>query len=336
MPPKSPKIFELLELVPLKIFGIMAGRIVNFAVNKLGFVLVMDVGGDRYFLCWNNDGSPISEWKSYLAPELLDQYSTLFDKAEAAVESNAAFSDRVMRARLPLEYTVLQQARFYGIEKYGIFVKDRSGEWSVKPNLPEKVKRFVTNCKKAGVTEMSEGGIDPDKYQAEWDAIFKAGVTPTKALDATVTLQYPFSEDYPAKGNRTLIDGNPGYNDFSYNWLCFYGVPMIATIDLGKAEKINKLKMHFLDDPRHWIFLPAEVKVEVSADGVKYYPITTLATPPNVEHYDVSIWKVDMAIKDDGQVRFIKVTANNLTALPDWRTRDNKKPMIACDEIYVQ
>jgi hypothetical protein len=283
-------------------------------------------------------GNPINEWNSYLTPDLLDQYSTLFDKAEAAAESNPVLADRVIRASLPLEYTVLQQARFYGIEKYGIFVKDKAGEWSVKPKFENKVMRFVANCKKAGVTELSEGGLNPDQYQAEWNAIFKAGVTPTKALGAPVTLKYPFAGDYPAKGNGTLTDGNPGYSDFSYNWLCFYGVPMVATIDLGKAITVSAIKMHFLDDPRHWIFLPEKVTIEVSADGAGYHPVSELSGPPNGEHYELSIkeFSTKNASFKPEPARYIRVTAGNLKALPSWRYRENKKPMIACDEIFVQ
>ena len=281
-------------------------------------------------------GNPVNEWKSYLTPELLDTYSTLFDKAEAAVEGNDQLQNTVMRARLPLEYTVLQQARFYGIEKFGVFVQDNTGAWMVKPNLEQKVSRFVANCKKAGVTELSEGGLNPDQYQQEWDAIIKAGVTPTKALDAAVTFQYPYTDDYPAKGNRTLIDGTSGYNDYSYNWLCFYGVPMVVTIDLGKAQKVSKVLMHFLDDPRHWIFAPSTIKIETSADGVNYHVIADIASPAPEEHYNLSINKSEATIPGTGTARYIRVTANNLTTLPEWRYRDNKKPMIACDEIYVQ
>ena len=283
-------------------------------------------------------GNPVNEWNSYLTPELLDQYSTIFDNAEAAVETDTVFLNRVVSARLPLEYTVMQQARFYGIEKFGVFVKERSGEWSVKPKLPEKVARFVTNCKKAGVTELSEGGLTPDQYQAEWDAIFKAGVTTTKALNAAVTFQYPFAPDYPAKGNRTLVDGTPGHNDFSYNWLCFYAVPMVATLDMGRVQSVTSVKMHFLDDPRHWIFYPEKIMVEVSADGKNYHSITDVTNAAPEEHYNLSIkeFSAQNSSQKAEQVRYIRVTANNLTALPEWRNRDNKKPMIACDEIYVQ
>lgn len=279
-------------------------------------------------------GNPINEWNSYLTPELLDQYSQLFDKADAAAEGNAALQEKVMKARLPLEYTVLQQARFYGIEKHGVFAKDNNGEWAVKPNLQNKVNRFADNCKKAGVTELSEGGLNPDKYMAEWDGIFKTGVIGSKALGAAVTLQYPFAPDYPAKGNRTLVDGNPGYGDFSYNWLCFYNVPMVATIDMGKAQAVKAIKMDFLDDPRHWIFLPEKVRVEVSDDGVKYRPFDELSSPANGEHFELNI--KSYVAKGNTTARYIKVTATNLSGLPAWRYSTTKKPMIACDEVYVQ
>ena len=280
-------------------------------------------------------GNPINEWNSYLSPDNIDLYGQMLDKAEVAAEGNATYLERVIKMRLPLEYTVLQQARFYGRGKFGVFVKENNG-WMVRPGLKERVTRFVANCKKAGVTELSEGGVNPDQYQQEWEAIYKAGVIPSKALEGSVALQNPFVEDYPAKGNKTLIDGVPGYNDFSYNWLCFYGVPMVATVDIGQPETVSKIKMHFLDDPRHWIFLPTTVKVEVSEDGVKYTALETQTSPANDEHYELSIKEYNIANTGKGKVRYIRVTAANPGVLPAWRYKDNKKPMIACDEIYVQ
>lgn len=279
-------------------------------------------------------GNPVNEWNSYLTPEKLDAYSEIFDAAEGSVETKPIYSERVKRARLPLEYTVLQQARFYGIEKFGVFVKDDNGAWVVKSNLKEKIARFVVNCKKAKVIELSEGGLSPDQYQAEWDAILAAGVTPTIALNSKVSYKYPYSADYIAKGSRTLVDGTPGYNDFSYNWLCFYGQDMVATIDLGAAKNITGVKMHFLDDPRHWIFLPTKISVEVSDDGTTFRPLTSFTSPENYEHYELAVKLYGAEAKD--KARYIRVTANNLPSLPEWRFREHKKPMIACDEIYVQ
>lgn len=279
-------------------------------------------------------GNPVNEWNTWLSPEKLNNYGELMEAASASVETKPVYAERVGRVWLPLEYTVLQQSRFYGIEKFGVFEEDAKGAWIVKPGLKEKVTRFVANCKKAKVTELSEGGLSPDAYQAEWDAIFAAGVTPTIAIGSKVTFKYPYAPDFPAKGPRTLVDGNPGYNDFSYNWLGFYGTDMVATIDMGIVKNVTGLKMHFLDNPRHWIFLPAKITVEVSDDGITYKPYAVIPTPPLDEHYVCTV--TPFAAEGRVKARFIKVTAANLTTMPEWRYRENKKPMIACDEIYIQ
>lgn len=281
-------------------------------------------------------GNPVNE--HFLNPGSIDALSALLDKAEAAAEA-PPYAARVAAARLPLEYAVLQQSRFYGPEPHGYLEPDGNGpggsaKFKVRPNWPTRVTRFVTACKAAGVKEMSEGGPDPDAYAAEWKAIFARGWEPTKALGAKVTLATPYAEDYPAKGPRTLTDGVPGYNDFSYNWLCFYGVDMVATLDLGAATPLNNVHMHFLHDPRHWIFLPKAVRVEVSTDGVTYTAVgnQTLETPD--EDYTLSIKSMDFPAATSA--RYIRVTAVNPATLPAWRPSQTKKPMICCDEVYVQ
>jgi len=283
-------------------------------------------------------GNPINEWKSYLSPEFMDQYNALFDNAAAAVAGDSTLLGRINRARLPLEYTALQMARLYGIEKNGFIIKDKNGNWGVSRKFADRLTRFVSDCKKAGVTELAEAGLRPDQYQEEWNRIFAEPVIPTKALGAPVSLQYPFAPEYPAKGNLTLTDGNCGYTDFSYNYLCFYGVPMVANIDLGKTIAVNKVIMHFLDDPRHWIFKPVKITVEVSSDGAHYHTISSPITPANNEDDTLSVKEYTILNKAHlaEQIRYVRVTANNLPKLPSWRYREGKRPMIACDEIYVQ
>jgi hypothetical protein len=279
-------------------------------------------------------GNPVNEWNSWLAPEKLDAYSSLLDAAEGAVETKPVYAERVARIRLSLDYVVLQQARFFGIEKFGVFEKTRDGSWKPKKQIVDMVPRFVANCKKAKVTELSEGGLTPDAYKAEWDAIFADGVSPSIAVGATVKLAHPSVPEYPAKGPRTLVDGTPGYHDFSYNWLCFYGSDMEATIDMGAVKNVSGMKMHFLDDPRHWIFLPSSIKIEVSEDGTTFKPYNIITNPAPDEHYQAAV--TPFAAEGKTKARYVRITAANLTQLPAWRYRENKKPMIACDEVYVQ
>ncbi len=281
-------------------------------------------------------GNPINEYKTWLSPENIDQCSILLDKADAAAESNAAWQDHLKRCRLSLEYTVLQQARMFGIEKHGIFIQDDAGKWVAKPKMKEKITAFTANCKKAGVTELSEGGLSPDQYQADWDSILARVVTPSRIVGARTELKYPFAEDYPARGNKTLADGNPGYKDYSYNWLCFYGVPMVATITPDAPVVCSNVTLHFLSDPRHWIFQPDSLILEVSVNGGDFKAVSTMKLPPEPEHYEVQIpvFSLPMKLKKNEKVTAFRVTAT-CPPFPIWRDNDRKKPMIACDEVYA-
>jgi hypothetical protein len=150
-----------------------------------------------------------------------------------------------------------------------------------------------------------------------------------------VTLVNPYVEDYPAKGPQTLTDGVPGYRDFSYNWLCFYGVDMVATLDLGDTHPVSRVHMHFLNDPRHWIFLPKTVRVEISEDGSHYTVLGNYTYPDPEEDYSVTINDRSFTASPGAKARYVRVTATVPQVLPPWRERDNKKPMICADEVYV-
>lgn len=278
-------------------------------------------------------GNPVNEYNGFLTPEAIDALSTLLDKAEAAAVT--PYAARLAAARLPLEYTVLQQSRFYGIDAHGYLEPDGAGGYRVRAAWPGRVDRFVAACTRAGVKELSEGGLSPEAYGAEWKAILSRGWEPNKALHAAVTLAHPYVEDYPAKGLRTLTDGMPGFADFSYNWLCFYGTDMIATLDLGSARPVSEVHMHFLDDPRHWIFLPASVKVETSTDGAHFTTVGNYVYAPPVEDCTVSIDLRSFRLPAAVQARYIRVSALAPPALPEWRPRAGKKPMICCDEVYI-
>ncbi|WP_295128716.1 DUF4838 domain-containing protein [uncultured Chitinophaga sp.] len=269
----------------------------------------------------------------YLTPELLDQYSTILDKAEKAADGNVYLLERVNEVRLGLEYVVLQQSRFYGTEKFGYLVPQGTA-YGVNPKWPDRVKRFTELSKKAGVTELSEGGLSPDAYAKEWSEIFSRKWLNSIAFGAKVSLQFPYSEDYPAKGERTLTDGITGGLDFSTNWLYFYGQDMVATIDLGQTKNIRSIQAGFLQDARHFIFAPQTVIVETSADGKTYKPAGKQDVPSATEEdYSAAIRNITLATPVTG-VRYIRVTAKCLSAMPAWRGSD-KKVGLCCDEITV-
>ncbi|MBW8362406.1 MAG: DUF4838 domain-containing protein [Kaistella sp.] len=304
-----------------------AAPFVKSYMNKLyGFVVASGTNLDIY-------GNPVNNYNDFLTPENLEELSNIMDKAQESVETQAVFSKRIQKLRLSMDYTYLQQAKFYGTRKHGIFTK-HGAEWKVRDGFADRVERFVQLSELSRIKELSEGGISPKKYGEQWQMIFNTGVRDNLALNAEVQFEYPFAPEFPANGLKTLTDGTPGYSDFSFNWLCFYGKPMIATLDLGKMTNVEGVEMNFLEDIRHRILRPKTVKIEYSLDGKNYKTVGFEQLAPPEEDYTVQ--KIKKIFKNlNIKARYLRITAENQAALPAFIFSKNKEPLLACDEIWV-
>lgn len=281
-------------------------------------------------------GNPVSVHNTYLSPPLLDHYGKLFDHAEQAVKNDPAQLKHVQAARLAVEYAVLQQSRFYGMEKHGAFVQNENGKWIGKPAMERKVKSFVQTSKASGITELSEGGKSPDQYEEEWNEIFKAGPKDHLAINAKLKAITPFSEEYHNKGVKTLVDGSRGYSDYQYNWLGWYGSDMEVVIDLEKITTINQVSTGFLEDQRHWVFLPTEVSYSFSIDGQHFSSPETVKGTALYENYVISTKDYTVDLPAGFESRYIKVKAVNLVTPPAWRYYRGKQTWVFADEIMIR
>ncbi len=278
-------------------------------------------------------GNPIDAKNTFLSPTYIDTYSQVLDKAEALAEGNDYAVKHITEARIPLEYTVLQQARYYGLDLYGIFEKE-GDTYKVKPTIHSRLKRLVNQCNDFGITTLSEIAFTANDYLKEWEEIIYKAYKVNKALNATVSLQYAPNPEYFNKGPRTIVDGMYGFSDYSYNWLCFYNVNMEAVITLPRMETVETIECNFLDDPKHYIFLPTNIDVFYSVDGKKYQLLKSVSVR-QLEHYNPIITPYIFSFPTVS-AKYIKLVAKNNTALPNWRQHDTKKPMLACDEVYVK
>jgi len=281
-------------------------------------------------------GNPMIDSRGYLSTENMEHYQKLLYEAHLAVATDNKYSDRIKRLQLSLEYVALQQALFYGIDSGGFLqISKDLTTYIPKAGWQDRVDRFVMDCKQQGVKVLAEEGLSPDAYKDYWQKILSVPLPVNLALHAKVTLDNPFVEDYPAKGNQTLTDGMPGYKDFSYNWLCFYAADLSAIIDMGSIKNCGKISINFLDDPRHWIFLPVSVQVSVSQNGIDYKDLKPVAFNEGPEHSDIQIITASFSLPAASKLRFIKIKAINPKTLPVWQNNTSKKAMIAADEIRV-
>ena len=281
-------------------------------------------------------GNPISVHTSYLSPALIEKYSILFDHAEEAVASEPQLLQHVKIARLPIEYAVLQQSKFFGIEKHGAFLKNSAGKYEGKPAIKTKVNAFVQTAITAKITLLEEGGISPSAYAADWDKVLTAGPKDHLGLKAKVIVIEPFSDEYPNKEAGTLTDGSRGYLDYQYNWLGWYGTNMEVVVDLQKEININQVITSFLEDQRHMAFLPSTVSYTFSLDG-EHFSEDNLVNSANLlfENYDQRIQDYTLNLTLPLKARYVKVKAKNLKKLPPWRYHKYRKAWLFADEIII-
>jgi hypothetical protein len=153
--------------------------------------------------------------------------------------------------------------------------------------------------------------------------------------DWNVRVAYPFNSQYSAGGETALIDGQRGGANFrTGSWQGYYGVDLDAVIDLGKVTKIKRVSASFLQDQKSWIFLPVEVELLYSKDGINYGTISVKKDDLSDNHPDAEIRIFDFDRIPSGS-RYIRVLAKNRGKCPDWHVGAGEKAWIFADEIEI-
>lgn len=280
-------------------------------------------------------GNPVNNQRDFLSPEWMDSYSTSLDKAEKEAHDSVVL-ERIQRLRLPFEYTYLQQARSYGIAPYGIWSEDENGNIVVNQYIKTKLENFYLLCKQTGIKNITEDGITLEDYKAEWDSILKSVPNTNLATNANITLQHPYLEEYAIKGIQTLNDRLNGYDDFSYNWLCFDGVPLDCTVDFGKPTEMHNISLKFLVHKRLWFYRPENIQIYVSNDNTNFKLIDQQSQVTPKELQEIRHYKYSYNFDKPESYRYVRVVANPLSYNPIWSSPTyTRKPMIACDEIWI-
>ncbi|KAA3631891.1 MAG: hypothetical protein DWQ02_15680 [Bacteroidetes bacterium] len=166
------------------------------------------------------------------------------------------------------------------------------------------------------------------------EAIAEKNFLFSKSTYAPVKLESNYSEYYAASGQNALTDGLLGslaYNDG--NWQGYIESDIIATIDLGKIQKVKRIKTQFLRDQRVWIFLPSEVIIAYSIDG-KNYELVDTHKNQLIPMEGISIQEIDLAGLNK-KARFIRITAKNAGPCPDWHPGAGGKSWVFMDEVLI-
>lgn len=129
-----------------------------------------------------------------------------------------------------------------------------------------------------------------------------------KAIGAPVNYVTPFSQYYPAGGEKALVNGLPGGLSHGDGFWQGFNLPeMELIIDLGKEENISNIRMNFLQNGNAWIWFPKQVTFEASEDGANFTQISTIENTISKDEEGTLFQTFEW--KGSGVARYIRVKA---------------------------
>jgi hypothetical protein len=151
----------------------------------------------------------------------------------------------------------------------------------------------------------------------------------------SVKLENPYNEQYAAGGLKALIDHQRGGENFrTGSWQGYYGVDLIATVDLGVSKRINRLAGSFLQEAYSWIWMPKEVEYFVSEDGKNFRSVGKVKNelPVDVDGAFVQ----EMEVRPRTNARYVKMVAKTIGVCPEGHVGAGQKAWIFCDELVIE
>ena len=175
-------------------------------------------------------------------------------------------------------------------------------------------------------------------------AVAKQGERWSNGMDAqyfkidarrSVKLENKYNEQYEAGGLKALIDHQRGGENFrTGSWQGYYGVDLIATVDLGRTKRINRLAGSFLQEVYSWIWMPTEVEYFVSDDGKNFRSVGKVKNTVPIDADGAMIQEMEVRPRTDA--RYVKMVAKTIGTCPEGHVGAGQKAWIFCDEFVIE
>lgn len=204
---------------------------------------------------------------------------------------------------------------------------DREGEYAYPDTFRAYDGTFLIT-ENSKVTAMAR---KPDGTRSlDTEAVFKR-----RPNDWTVKVFSGYSTQYTGGGENAIVDGIRGTVNFaSGEWQGIQGKPYEATIDLQREMEIREVGGSFLQVAGPWIWMPANIKFEISNNGSDWTQVADIKT-------DVPLTEMKPTIKEfrrtiaPVKARYVRVRAFNIGKIPSWHLGAGGDPWIFVDEIFI-
>jgi hypothetical protein len=285
---------------------------------------------------WNLDiyGLPSFYFKTYLTQPLLTEYEDLMNKAELAVKTQPDYLARVQKTRCAVDFAYIDYALNAGDSTVS-FINHKYGRPELNKKTTLLLNNFIGNCIMSSITNIGEEKLTVKEYRDHIMTVLNMALIENKAKGKEIKSLTAFNPRYSNPGAKGLTDGIFGGRHFNAGWLGYEGTDMVVEIDLGKNDSIRKVSMNFLRDFVSWVFLPNEVKVELSADGKIYKQVASIKNTITDRRFGVE--PVYHSLEFSPSVaRYVKVSAISMKKCPEWHRGAGQPSWVFCDEIIIE
>jgi hypothetical protein len=285
---------------------------------------------------WTLDiyGLPSFYFRTYLTGRALTEYYKWMDMAEESVSSDSVYLKRVLKTRCSVDFALIDYALNSGDPEIS-FTMYRDGHKELNGEITGILDRFIENCELSGITNIGEEKLTITEYHEHIKTILSLSLTENKAEGKSVRSLTSFHPRYSDPGVAGLTDGIFGGRHFNSGWLGYEGEDMIVEIDLGASEKISRVSMNFLRDFVSWIFLPDDVKVEISQDGRSFHEAGKVSNTITDRRFGVEPVFHKIEFKP-AYARYVRITAISMKRCPEWHRGSGHPSWIFCDELIVE
>jgi len=153
----------------------------------------------------------------------------------------------------------------------------------------------------------------------------------------TATLGVPTHPQYGTGGAETLLDGRRGSEHWRIGgWLGWQGVDVVATLELERPTTVHAVSVGFLQDARAWIWMPRHLEVEVSRDGRRWRTLGRAEHDVPQEQLDPVVVRSLEVTGEAKRVRFVRIKAPTLGAIPTWHPSAGERSYVFVDEVVVR
>ncbi len=158
------------------------------------------------------------------------------------------------------------------------------------------------------------------------------------STDKNVTYLTQPAPQYTENGPEGMVDNIFASTNYRIGGWQGWQEDMVAVVELDQEQTVRYVALNCLENMRSWIFFPINVKMETSLDGKTWKTFGEVSTTQfPTEHYrqEESVTHTFCA---DGATRakYVKITATNFGALPDWHVSAGQQAWLFADEIIIK